>query len=138
VTASAPGYFPATSVIELTGNDSKAISLTLQVVSAEKPSRPIPWLGWGITAGLGAASVVTGVLALNAASSYDSDVNKLGVSASDVKSSFDKMRALSITTDVLIVGTVIAAGVSFYLTIKPVKTKPQTSGIRIAPNGFVF
>lgn len=138
VTASAPGYFPSTQVIELAGNDSRAISLKLQVVSTEKPSHPIPWLGYGITAALAAGATVTGILALNASSKYDTKVNTLGTSASDIKSSYDGMRALSVTTDVLLVGAIVAAGISIYLTVKPVKAKPVTTGLALSPNGLTF
>lgn len=139
ISASLPGYFPATSVIEVAGNDNKTVSLTLlRATSAEKPSHPIPWLGWGITAVLAGGTIVTGVLALNASSSYDNTVNTYGVSDSDVNSSYRKMRALSVSSDILLVGTVIAAGVSFYLTIKPVKNPKPTTGLRLTPTGVTF
>jgi hypothetical protein len=137
VTASAPGYFPATSVVELVGNDIKSVTLSLQIVTADKPSRPLPWLAYGVTAVLGGASIVTGVLALTTESSYDNKVNTLGVSGSDVSSSYEKMRVLSVTTDVLLGATIIAAGVSVYLTVKPIKTKSQSTGIRILPTGAI-
>jgi len=140
ISASLPGYFPATQVIELAGNDNKVVSLTMvqATVAAEKPSKPIPWLAWGITAALGAGAVVTGVLALNAESNYDSKVGTLGVSGSDVDSSYRTMRGFSLTCDAFLVGTVVAAGVSFYLTIKPVKQSKKTGGIQVSPTGFVF
>jgi hypothetical protein len=140
VSASLPGYFPATQVVELAGNDNKAIALTLvqATVAAEKPSKPIPWLAWGITAALGAGAVVTGVLALNSESNYDSKVGTLGVSGSDVDSSYRTMRGFSVTCDVLLVATVVAAGVSVYLTVKPVKQQKKRMGITLSPSGFTF
>lgn len=142
VTAVSPGYFPSTVVVEVAGNDHRDISVVLSraVATTEKPSHPIPWLGWGITAALAAGTAVSGVLALNAASSYDSKVSTLGVSSSDVSSAYRTTRVWSLTSDGLLIGTVIAAGVSFYLTIRPVKqTKDRTAAaLHITPTGLSF
>jgi hypothetical protein len=141
VTASLQGYFPATTVVEVVGNETKVVSLNLiRSVVQEKASRPIPWLGWGITAALGVGTAVTGVFALNSESSYDAAVNRLGVSGSEVNSDYRKMRTWSVTSDALLVATVIAAGVSFYFTIKSPKTSREhtnTSAI-VTPSGVAF
>ncbi len=140
VAATLSGYFPASASIEAAGNESRTVTLTLvrPTVAPEKPAHPIPWLGWGITAALAAGTTVTGVLALTTESSYDTKVGTVGSSADDVSSTYRRMRELSVTSDVLLGATIIAAGVSLYLTLKPIKAKKEVGGLRLSPSGFVF
>lgn len=142
VSASAPGYLPSDAFVELAGTESRRVNLQLieaAVAGPQKPSKPFPWLGWGITAALGAGAAVTGVLSLSAASKYDNDVGTLGVSGDQVSSDYRKMRNFSYVTDGLLVATVIAAGVSLYFTIKPAKAQSkERATVHIRPDGFVF
>jgi hypothetical protein len=142
ITAVSSGYFPASSVVEVAGNESKKVSLSLLRPASsppEKPSRPIVWIGWGVTAALGVGTAVTGVLALNAESDYDKTVGTFGVTDNDVNSAYKKMRTWSITSDVLLGTTVVAAAISLYITIKQPKASISTStGLLSTPGTFRF
>ena len=139
VSSSLGGYYPAATVVELASSDNRSISLTLtqQTTAEGKPSRPLPWTAYGVTAALGVGATVTGILALTSKSSYEDKVGTLGVSGDDVASSYRTMRALSVMCDVLLVGTIVAAGVSAYLTLRP-PHKSKTGGLQLTPSGFVF
>jgi hypothetical protein len=139
VSASSTGYFPTATVVELAGRDDRPVALSLvqeQVAQPVKPSRPLPWVAYGVTAALGAGATVTGLLALGARDTYKSKADTLGASADEVASSYRTMRALSITCDALLVGTVVMAGISTYLTLRSPKEKATAS--RFLPNGLVF
>ena len=141
VSATAPGYLPSDAFVELAGAESRRVNLTLieEQVAVQKPSKPFPWLGWGITAALGAGAAVTGVLALNAASKYDNDVGTIGVSGDQVASDYRKMRNFSYVTDAFLLATVIAGGVSLYFTLRPAKRDVKdTVTAHVTANGFVF
>lgn len=141
ISATATGYLPADAFVELAGTEARRVQLNLVQVetNAPKSSKSIPWLGWGITAALAAGATVTGIVALNAASKYDDDTSTAGIPASNVSSDYHKMRNFSYVTDGLIVGAVIAGGISLYFTLKPAKkdTKEMVTA-HLTPNGFVF
>lgn len=142
ITAIATGYLPANVSIEVAGSDTRTVQLapvralaTAPAAPPKEPSRPIPWVGWGITAALAAGTAVTGGLALGAAGRYEDRQATVGTSADDLQSTYRGMRALSITSDVLLVGTVVAAGISTYLTLRPPHGKVRTGFL---PGRFSF
>lgn len=132
ITATIVGYAPATALVELVGNETRAVMLapvrSSTTTIVDRPSRPIPWIGWVATGALAVGATTTGVLALRARGSYNETVGTVGASGDDVSSDYRTMRSLSITSDVLIGATVIAAGVALYLTLK----KPTVGTSRVA------
>jgi hypothetical protein len=123
ITATKQGYAPATSLISVVGSD--VIEVKLDLVSYDRPAAPTanPWtlptvVGWSATGLAGAASIITGVLALNAKDKQETKLKDPTASADDLKSARDKTQTLSGVTDVLFISTAVFAGVSTYLTIR--------------------
>ncbi len=129
VTVSKAGRPPVTQVVELAGGDLKKVTITLIAPAVTPgnpppggdtvapPPKPVPVAPWIITGLLGAGAVVTGSLALVSSNDLKDKLATLGVKPDDVTSAHDKVRALSITTDVLIGATAVALGVSIYFTV---------------------
>jgi hypothetical protein len=81
-------------------------------------------VAWGVTGALAAGAAVTGVLALSESSTLDDELDvpaakpgDSGGKASRIDSSASKVKTLAIVTDTLLVATVIAGGVSLWLTL---------------------
>lgn len=146
VAVSKEGYTPFNKSITLAGGDDSTIDVELQpvpVVPQQQPTeriiverhddgggpRYVPppppnytWVGWVVTGVFAAGAVTTGVLALGAKDDFKSDLGKLTTS-STLDSDRSKAQTMGYVTDGLIVGAVLAAGVTAYFTIK----KPKTS-----------
>ncbi len=94
-------------------------------------TRPIPtsvYIGAGTTAALGIGAIVTGTLALSAASRYD-DANN-GTQAARAEDLRGDAQTLNVVSDVLLAGVVVGAVVTtfFYLTRPSVTTSSPTTG----------
>jgi len=89
---------------------------------ADRPlTKPIYVSGF-VTIGLGAATLVTGILALDAHSRYGkANDGSDPENAADIRSSG---KTLNVVSDVLLIGTIIGAGVTAYLYF----TRPQKAG----------
>jgi hypothetical protein len=97
--------------------------------------RPVPtsvYVAGGVTLGLGVATLITGLVALNTHSKFEqrNDGND-PAGADDLRGTGE---TLNIATDVLLVGTLIGAGVTTYLFLTrptvPSSTTPSLSGLR--------
>ncbi len=102
------------------------------------PQREVPWLAWGITGALGAATAVTGVLALGAHGEESDAQRRRGVTRTELDDARSKVENLSLATDVLLVGTVLAAGASLYLTLRAPSDTDARSALRIGPGSVAF
>lgn len=144
--ASKEGFKPITKVLDVAGADSLKLPLTLTeekavvvapptattteppppplpttTTTAEPPPPPpprnIPWVGWAVTGAAGAATVITGVLALGASN----DLKELREGPGQTRASLDdaasKVSTLALVSDVLLGVTVVAGGISLYLTV---------------------
>jgi hypothetical protein len=101
--SAAPGAPPATGT-------STSTSL-----SPEKP--PVPWLAWTITGALGVGAAVTGILALGASNDLKDKRAQPDASRKDLDDGSNRTKTLALVSDLLLVGTVVAGGVSIYLTV---------------------
>jgi hypothetical protein len=99
-------------------------------------SRPVPWLAWGISGALGAATAVTGVLALSARGDERDAKARQGVTHDELVNARDKVSSLALATDVLLAGTAVAAGVSLYLTLKPEGSHEPTTALVVGPRSL--
>lgn len=99
--------------------------------------RPFPTLAWGITGGLAAGTLVSGILAATSYSSYQDKKAEYPITRDDLESSQGTARDFFLLTAVLGTGTLIAAGVSTWLTFgppPPVKhEKSRRLGLRELP-----
>jgi hypothetical protein len=98
---------------------------------AAPPARKVPWLAWGITGALGVGTGVAGILALNAHADERDAQAKQGVSPTELQDARDKVKTRALVTDVLLAGTVIAAGVSVYFTLKPGQSEESATALVI-------
>jgi hypothetical protein len=154
VTARKEGFEPHTERIIVSGGDHKKLVLDLkrpapeaplivrtEPLSAPPPPPPAPapaprrsmtpvWIGIGATGALAVGATVTGVLALNAKSDYDSKLATFGVSSGDISQASSRAKTLALASDVFTGGAVAGAVVTtiLLLTGGPAK-KPATSGI---------
>ena len=158
ISAKIVGKPPATRVITVAGSDTVSVKLELaepaikapptETNVAAKPTEPtkpkesgkqIPWVAWGVTGVLATGAVTTGILALSSASSLDDKRGTPNVSKDDLDSASSRTKTFALVTDILIVGTIAAAGVATYLTIKAPKASDTASTkvhVGVAPTGF--
>lgn len=133
ITATKQGYAPATSLISVVGSD--VIEVKLDLVSYDRPQQPAsnPWTvptiaGWTATGLAGAASIIVGVLALNAKDKQEAKLSDPTATQDDLKSARDKTQTLSGVTDALFISTAVFAGVSTYFTIRMLGAKHKETG----------
>ena len=133
LTASLPGRPPQSRTMEIAGGQraDAAFDFTVKATPAApppKPTDPLPWIGWGVTAALAVTATTFGIRALGAASDYDAQTNGF-IDRAQLDSAREKVAHLSLATDLLLTATLVAAGVSVYLTVRhprPGGTPKQT------------
>jgi hypothetical protein len=120
--------------MEIAGGQREGVTFDFTVKAGPaapppKPIDPLPWIGWGVTAALAGTATTFGILALGAGSDYDTKANGF-VDRSELDSAREKVAHLSLITDVLLAATVVAAGVSVYLTVRHPRPKgtPKQTG----------
>jgi hypothetical protein len=112
---------------------------------AEKPvetdSGPsFPWPLWVLTGALGGGAAVTGILAVNARNDLGETRAQFGADPDKIDSDRSKAQTLGNVTDVLLIGTVIAAGISTYLTIRHFNGKKAApaAALTVTPGASYF
>jgi hypothetical protein len=148
IRVTASGYSSSFLPFEVVGKDQQTFRVTLEPVEGptvpvvslsqlDKPSRPLPWLWYGVTGGLATATVITGLIANSKAQQYDdlrSDPNTR--EAADLDTAFNNLRMWTITTDVLLGGTLVAAGFATYKTlVPPSKATPEKTVAALSWSG---
>lgn len=118
---------PATSTTTLT-------TTTPRPTEPSEPSRQVPWLAWGVTGVLAVGAGTFGILALTSSSDLADKRATPNTSRDDLDAASSRTKTFAIVTDVLIVGTLAAAGVSAYLTFRAPKTKD--TAVAITPMGI--
>ena len=153
VEVSSPGYVSETRVLALVGGDRATAQFDLArleplVVTAPQASESAsamvgtPALAGFITTGvLAAGALGTGIGAVAAQSRFET-MRTTPIQGSPEQGSADLQRqgkltdALAITTDVLVVSTVIVGGVSLYLALHHAKSRPATNTSRSVASAF--
>jgi len=79
----------------------------------------VPWIAWGVTGALAAGTLTTGIIALGAHSDQTELKESMGASRAELDDADSKVQTWALVTDVLAAATVVSAGVSLYLTLKP-------------------
>jgi hypothetical protein len=93
-----------------------------------------PWPAWLITAGLAGGTTACGILALGASSDLKDLKSHASPSRDELDSASSKSKNLALVTDILLGATVIAGGVSVYLTVSGGSSKTEaTDAKRPAP-----
>jgi len=136
ITLSKDGYVSVSRVVVVAGGDEKTLELKLRTPAEAKaasdkkpaagtggekkpveqgPTRPVPWLWWGITGGLAVGTSVAGVLTLGAESDLDKK-KQHPATKQELDDAASKTRTLAVVTDVFLVGTLAVGGYATYLT----------------------
>jgi hypothetical protein len=95
--------------------------------------REVPWLAWGVTGALGVSTAISGVVALRAHGDEEDLQARQGVSRADLLGARDKVKNFALATDVLLACTVVATGVSLYLTLKPASGEESSAALLVGP-----
>jgi Tfp pilus assembly protein PilF len=133
ITVKKSGYLPETQVISVAGSDQVDIRidlkpLTKSVVAKETNPYVLPMIiGWGVTAAGATTAIITGVLTNNAADDQSVLVNRFGTTRPQLDDARDKTETLATVTDVVWIGTGVAALASTYFTIRAVRWKGGTA-----------
>lgn len=157
ISAKLPGKPAATRVITVAGSDTVTVKLELAesktvATTTTEPKKPpppppletkreIPWVAWGVTGGIAAGAAVAGIVTLTSAASLRDKRDTPNVSRDDLDAASSRTRTWALITDVLLVGTVVSAGVSTWLTFKSPSTK-DTAGtvvqVGVSPMGLAL
>lgn len=158
ITASLSPLAPSTRIVDIAGGDKVDVALDFAEpipvpiampgpdgrvaesgpsrpeghVERPQPSRAPFWVSVATTGVLGIGTAVTGVLALSAKSDLDAKPNRFPVSADELDSAQAKVRTFSTVTDVLLVSTLVAAGIT---TVLFFTTSPASGAARGGPVG---
>lgn len=150
IVASKQGFVNETKMVRLAGGDQQTVRFELRLASypgphPEAPEKsglpPAAVVSWIATGVLGATAIGFGVGAISAQSRFERMRDEPipgspADAAADLRSQGNFTDALAITTDVLIVSTVVAGGVALYFTLKGHKKAPAYA--RALPTGFRF
>ncbi|MBI2391581.1 MAG: hypothetical protein HYV09_18480 [Deltaproteobacteria bacterium] len=164
IAAKLAGKPAATRVLTMAGSDTVTVKLELSesktsppptattttaTTSSETPppKRDIPWVAWGVTGALAAGAAITGVIALSSSSSLRDQRDTPNVSRDDLDAASSRTKTWAVVTDVLLVGTVVSAGVSTWLTFRTPPARdtavtstgggwPTTVRVGVGPTGF--
>jgi hypothetical protein len=147
------GFTAADKKVEVAGGEVLPISLDLTEIVVKEdpppppppkapppppPARSVPIVPWVVTGVLAAGTAVTGVLALDASGRLKSLRAEPNPSASDLSSRSDAAKTWALTSDILLAGTAVAAGVAIYLTVRTPGSAKATGTLRIVPGGLLF
>ena len=105
----------------------------------EAQARSFPWLAWGITGVLAAGTLAVGGVALSENAALKDDRKKLGADPDELESKGSRVSTLAAVSDGLAVATLIAGGVSLWLTLDSpgrAEGRGAAGGLRLglAPN----
>lgn len=166
ITVSKTGFTATTKVVEIASGDSlkvpidpieqkvapiliapdptkpaEVVNVTPQpeppVLPAPPPPKSTPVAGIVITSGLAVGAVITGVLALGAKSSLQTEVASPSATRDSLDSAHSKMTGFALATDILVGSAVVAFGVTLYVGLSGPSKKdtpaPRASGAAAPP-----
>ncbi len=144
ITVSKDGYDSAVHFVELAGGDAGDVQVDLaprRLSTPREPSRPgeLPlWAPWAVTGALGAATAVTGVLALGASSDLRDRQATFGETPESLQAAATRTTTYALVTDVLLGATVVSGGISLYFTLSRRDFRPTSSvSVGMTRPGFV-
>ncbi|MFO0679052.1 MAG: PEGA domain-containing protein [Polyangiaceae bacterium] len=159
ITVTKPGLVPLTKAVDVASGDKVPVNFELTepppatpaVVVAPRPETPPPApttgprpyvvVAWATTGALAAGTVVTALLAKSSESDLKGLVDRAGTSRSELDSAQSDLKTKAVLTDVLGATTLVAAGVSLYLTLATGKGDVRSEGasarVVVLPSGAV-
>jgi hypothetical protein len=142
-------------VVQLAGGDQQAVSIEFEAPSAAAPLQPSRnesaraalgepqglgagfWIT-GISAlALGAGAGVTGYLALQAQHDHEDDVQRFGVTSTQLDDSRDRAKTFALTTDILAGSAVVCAGIATILLVTH-DSGGQQVGLGVGPGNVAL
>lgn len=148
IEASARGRESASRTVTVAGGDSLAIHLslpelapvtvTVREVEESHPFQAAGTVGFVLAGLAGAAAVVTGVVALDHASSVDALLDQYPADPEAIDGARRETASFALATDVLIGGAVLIGGLSLtaFLLDQPSSHEAPTAGaLRLTPSG---
>lgn len=143
------GFMARVRAVTLVGGDASTIEIELVEskpdVVVTQTTTGLPGgvvASWIITGILAAGTVGTGIAAVAASSKYDTKrETPISGSVAEAKADLERQKSLvsglAVTTDILAVSTVVATGISLYLTFRP-KPAPEAPQVRVQGLGATF
>ncbi len=142
VTATLRGRTPATKIVDLAGGDEQTVRLDIAAVPGpiviteagppppppEEPSMVPMVVAWSATGALTIGAVITGVVALGASSDVEEELGRFPGDREALASASSSASTFGLVTDILIVGSVIGAGVATYFTVDFVLASEAAAG----------
>lgn len=166
ISVSKSGLTTATRTIDIAGGDNQKVPLELvdpqaAVVTTTNPSTDNPdvpraptqpitvfepaktnknmtpvWIGVGVTGGLAVGTIVFGIVALSAKSTFDTRVGELGQTTQSIDDARSRTRTFALVTDIFGGATIIAGGVTLALALtRPTRTKEAFARPYFSPFG---
>jgi hypothetical protein len=140
----------ATVVLDVGRDDNGSVAALPPAAPADEPKKPppedhssdpppekhVPIVPWVVTGMFAAGTVVTGILAAGAYSSFKSTRDSYPVTRDDLDSAQGKARDLFIVTSVLGAATVISLGIAGYLTLS--SSSSAKVGVAAGPTGIAI
>jgi hypothetical protein len=141
--ATAPGYQAANRTVTLAGADRASVRLDLvallPVRSSDAPAhaRGPFWPGFAITGGLAAGAIVSAAIMFDARSHLNELLNTPGSDAAQRESTASRVNSAAIAADVLTGLTLVAGGISVYLSLTPERAAKAPS-VAVSPQKVVL
>jgi tetratricopeptide (TPR) repeat protein len=140
--ATAQGFQPAYRTMTLAGADHVSVRLQLipVPVAHEAPAergRTLFWPGFVATGALAAGAIVSGVIMLEARSSWSNLYNEVNPPAAQLKSDASEVNNAALAADILTGLAVATGGVSLYLSLR-VDHRLKAPTVGISPQGIKF
>jgi hypothetical protein len=119
--------------------DARAPSARRDTDGASGGGSTIVWIGWSTTAALAIGTAISAYFAKGAMDDYEATKTTFGISHDQLVNAQNSARKLFITTGALGAATLVAAGVSAYVTLtkSPSKSGPAM-GVRVGPGSVGF
>jgi hypothetical protein len=100
---------------------------------APEPSRTGTWIAWGVTGAFGAATAVTGVLALAGKSDLSHQLDTFPGNPGAIDDARTRTKTFGVLSDALLGATVVAGGVAVYVTLSG--HHASSAEVGIGPSG---
>jgi tetratricopeptide (TPR) repeat protein len=131
VTVQAKGRIPSTRTVTVGSSENPTIEIelaepTTRIVEKESNPWTVPTVvGWSATGAGVIATVIVGVLTLDARSQQEALLKKQGVTQKELDDARGNTMTLGTVTDVLGIASIAFAGVSTFFTIKALTWSPE-------------
>ena len=142
-------------IVRVAGGEAQTISLDFAALapsplaanSSAKADGPTPqaasglgagfWITGGLAVALGAGAGVSGYFALKAQDDHDTDLERFGVSPSDLDDSQKRAKRFALTTDILAGSAIVCAGIATVLLVSHDSGGKQV-GLGVGPGNLTL